>query len=63
MSGQRLRTFQVIDEFSHESLAIEVDTNIPTDNVLRRLKEYNEERPAEDLAAHSPCEISIFGWN
>ncbi len=154
MSGQRFRTFNVIDDFSRECLAIEVDTNMPTARVLRVLdrivawrglpekirmdngpelvsmamidwaerngvrlehiqpgkptqnsyierfnrtyrtevldfylfstlvevkeqteqwlKEYNEERPhgslgnltpAEFLEAHSPCEISTYGWN
>ena len=30
MSGQRFRTFNVIDDFTRECLAIEVDTNMPT---------------------------------
>lgn len=37
MSGQRFRTFNVIDDFSRECLAIEVDTNMPTARVLRVL--------------------------
>ena len=36
-SGQRFRTFNVLDDFSRECLAIEVDTNLPAARVLRVL--------------------------
>ena len=29
MHGQRFRTFNVLDDFSREVLAVEVDTNLP----------------------------------
>ena len=37
MSGQRFRTFNVLDDFSRECLAIEVDTNLPAARVTRVL--------------------------
>lgn len=37
MSGQRFRTFNVLDDFSREILAIEVDTNLPAARVIRVL--------------------------
>ena len=37
MSGQRFRTFNVLDDFSRECLAIEVDTNLPALRVIRVL--------------------------
>ncbi len=36
-SGQRFRTFNVIDDCSREVLAIEVDTNLPAARVIRVL--------------------------
>jgi putative transposase len=36
-SGQRFRTFNVLDDFSRECLAIEVDTNLPAARILRVL--------------------------
>ena len=36
-SGQRFRTFNILDDFSRECLAIEVDTSLPTARVLRVL--------------------------
>jgi putative transposase len=36
-SGQRFRTFNVLDDFSRECLGIEVDTNLPAARVLRVL--------------------------
>ena len=36
-SGQRFRTFNVLDDFSRECLAIEVDTSLPALRVLRVL--------------------------
>ena len=37
MSGQRFRTFNVLDDFSREALAIEIDTNLPAARVVRVL--------------------------
>ncbi|WP_329743335.1 IS3 family transposase [Dyella sp. A6] len=36
--GQRFRTFNVIDDFSREALAIEVDLNLPATRVIRTLE-------------------------
>lgn len=36
-SGQRFRTFNILDDFSRECLAIEVDTSLPTARILRVL--------------------------
>lgn len=37
MSGHRFRTFNVLDDFSRECLAVEVDTSLPAARVLRVL--------------------------
>jgi len=37
-SGQRFRTFNVVDDFNREALAIEVDTNLPAARVIRVLE-------------------------
>jgi putative transposase len=36
-NGQRFRTFNVLDDFSRECLAIEVDTNLPAARIVRVL--------------------------
>jgi len=38
INGQRFRTFNVLDDFSREALAIEVDTNLPAPRVVRVLE-------------------------
>ncbi len=43
-SGRRLRTFNVIDEFSRECLCIEIDTSLPAPRVVRALEELAEIR-------------------
>jgi len=35
--GRRLRTFNVVDGFNREALAIEIDLNIPAQRVVRVL--------------------------
>lgn len=42
--GRRIRLFNVIDDFSRESLAIEVDTSLPTLRVIRVLERLIKER-------------------
>ena len=37
LSGQRFRTFNVLDDFNREVLAIEIDTNLPAARVVRVL--------------------------
>lgn len=36
--GRRFRTFNVVDDFKHEALAIEIDLNIPAQRVVRGLE-------------------------
>lgn len=37
-SGRRFRTFNVVDDFNREGLAIEVDLNLPAERVVRVLE-------------------------
>lgn len=37
-SGRRFRTFNIIDDFNRESLAIEIDSSLPTTRVIRVLE-------------------------
>ena len=37
MYGQRFRTFNLLDDFSREVLAVEVDTNLPAARIIRAL--------------------------
>ena len=37
-SGQRFRTFNVVDDFNREGLDIEVDTNLPAPRIIRVLE-------------------------
>ncbi len=37
VSGRRFRTFNVVDDFNPEALAIEIDLNIPAQRVIRVL--------------------------
>lgn len=44
-NGRRFRTFNVIDDYNHEVLAIEIDLSLPSRRVIRvleRLVEYRE---------------------
>ena len=43
-SGRSFRTFNVVDDYNREALAIEVDTNLPAGRVLRVLDRLAEER-------------------
>ena len=43
--GKRFRTLNIIDEGVREALAIEVDTSLPTDRVIRVLDQLKESRP------------------
>ena len=36
--GRRFRTFNVVDDFSREALAIEIDVGLPSDRVIRVLE-------------------------
>jgi transposase InsO family protein len=43
--GKRFRTLNVIDEGVREALAIEVDTSLPAERVIRVLEQLKESRP------------------
>jgi putative transposase len=43
-SGRRFRTFNVLDDFNRESLAIEIDTSLPALRVVRALDQLLEIR-------------------
>jgi len=43
-SGRGFRTFNAVDDFNREVLAVEVDTNLPAGRVLRVLDRVAEER-------------------
>ena len=45
VSGQRFRTFNVVDEGTREALAIEVDTSLPAERVIRVLEQIKDSRP------------------
>jgi len=36
--GRRFRTFNLVDDFNHEALAIEIDLNLPAPRVIRVLE-------------------------
>ena len=42
--GKRYRTLNVLDEGTRECLAIEVDTSLPAERVVRTLEQLKEER-------------------
>ncbi|GHC06614.1 hypothetical protein GCM10007290_39350 [Providencia stuartii] len=42
--GKRFRTLNIIDEGTHECLAIEVDTSLPAERVIRGLDRLKAER-------------------
>jgi len=44
MIGKRFRTFNVLDDFNREVLAIEIDLNLPAARVIRVLDRIVEER-------------------
>lgn len=43
--GKRFRTLNILDEGVREALAIEVDSSLPTDRVIRVLEQLKENRP------------------
>ena len=43
--GQRFRTLNVVDEGTREALAIEVDTSLPAERVIRVLERIKDSRP------------------
>ncbi len=61
--GRRFRTFNVIDDFTREALAIEVDLNLPAARVIRTLEHIAAWRgyPAKLRLDNGP-ELSHWPW-
>jgi len=61
MNGQRFRTFNVLDDFNREALAIEVDTTLPAARVVRVLDRVTAWRgcPAKLRMDNGPEIISV----
>lgn len=61
MSGQRFRTFNVLDDFSREILAIEIDTNLPSARIIRVLDRVTAWRghPAKLRMDNGPEFVSV----
>jgi len=48
-SGLRFRTFNVLDDFNRESLAIEIDTSLPSRRLVRVFEQLKAERGLPDI--------------
>lgn len=48
-TGMRFRTFNVIDDFNREVLAIEIDTSLPSTRLIRVFEQLREERGLPDM--------------
>lgn len=44
MTGRRFRTFNVVDDFNREALAIEIDLNLPAPRIIRVLDRVAQQR-------------------
>lgn len=66
MNEQRFRTFNVLDDFSREVLAAEVDTNLPAARVIRVLERTAAWRgyPAKLRMDNGPefVSVQLAGW-
>lgn len=56
VSGRRLRTLNIVDEYTREALAIEVDTSLPGLRVVRVLEQLREagRKPQQIVTDHGP---------
>jgi len=48
-NGVRFRTFNVLDDFNREALAIEIDTSLPSARLVRVFEQLKEERGLPDV--------------
>ena len=66
MCGGRFRTFNVVDDFNRESLAIEVDLNLPAPRVMRVLDRIASQRghPERVRMDNGPkfVSVALAGW-
>ncbi len=62
--GRRFRTFNVVDDFNREALAIEIDLNIPAQRVVRVLDRIvaNRGYPLKMRMDNGPELISLAQW-
>lgn len=60
-SGRRFRTFNVIDDYNREILAIEIDTSLPSVRVIRVLERLTDQRgyPTQIRMDNGPEFISV----
>jgi len=47
--GVRFRTFNVLDDFNREALAIEIDTSLPSSRLVRVFEQLKKERGLPDV--------------
>lgn len=66
MCGRRFRTFNVVDDFNRESLAIEVDLNLPAPRIIRVLDRIASQRgyPERVRMDNGPefVSVALAGW-
>ena len=66
VDGRQLRTFNVLDDYSRESLGIEVDLSLPSERVIRSLEQIIEWRgkPSAIRADNGPENIAqrVVDW-
>lgn len=62
--GRRFRTFNVVDDFNREALAIDIDLNIPAQRVVRVLDRIvaNRGYPLKMRMGNGPELISLAQW-
>ena len=64
--GRRFRTFNVLDDFNREALAIEIDLNLPAPRIIRVLDRIAMTRgyPAKLRCDNGPelVSIALAGW-
>ena len=48
-NGVRFRTFNVLDDFNREALAIEIDTSLPSERLVRVFEQLKRERGLPDI--------------
>jgi putative transposase len=64
-SGRRIRALTIVDDYTHESLAIEVDTSLSGERVTRVLTMLGEirgaqdDRPRQRHRADQPCNVTL----
>lgn len=60
-SGRRFRTFNIVDDFTRECVAIEVDTSIGGARVVRVLERLLATRGPADIGTGNDCPLPLRG--